>query len=81
MVRLTIQAASQYILNDGDWEWLQQHFGVSLPVLSLSFAHDDGRLFCISVLKYADDDKIEVITLFPDQNQLIYKLEGLDTTC
>lgn len=79
MVTITITAATPYILSNEDWRWLRDNYYEPLKVLSLNFSHVDGSLFCLSVLKYEDTDKLEVVTLFPQQNNLKYTLEGLDT--
>lgn len=76
MLTVTITSAVQYIMKDDDWEWLQQHLNTPLQVLSLSYMHDDGQLWCISVYRDLDDGDFTCVTLFVEQNELIFRLDG-----
>lgn len=76
MLTVTITSAVQYIMKDDDWEWLQQHFNTPLQVLSLSYTHDDGQLWCISIYRDLPDGSFTCISLFVEHNEVVCRIEG-----
>ena len=60
----------QYILNNKDYNWIVEHLGQDLPILSLNFT-PEGRLWSIAVYASEIDS---CVSLFITENKIKYEV-------
>lgn len=58
----------QYVLSNKDYNWIVEHLGQDLQILSLNYTHS-GEIWSIAV--YSGDD---CISLFTHENRIQYEV-------
>ena len=78
MPTIKIKSLVQGILSDEEYSWVLQHLFESLPLMSVTYMHGTGKVWHIAVFRdMPENDDFTCVTLFVDDNQLQYELEGL----
>lgn len=78
MLTVTISVIDRSsVVYERHYKWLKRHLYEPLQIISMSFKYDTQNLFSICIKHPANNKHgFEVITIFVDGYDTIYKIEG-----
>lgn len=80
MPTVKIKSLAQGLLSDEEYSWMLRHLFEPLPIMSLTYEYNTGKLWHIAVFRdIPETNDFTCVTLFVNDNQLQYELEGLQS--
>ena len=74
MATVTLKSiGNQFVLNNKDYNYLMQHIGTALPLLSLNYT-PTGRIWSFAVYAGNTDRSSDCITVFVDESKVEYEV-------